>query len=596
MKNKLPLIIVLFLAIAACNKDKSQDHLLTAEISFSVMLNSSGVNYQTSIKNIDSGTIKQVGFVWSRQPEPKFGAPGVLSYVNQPVSLQYNYTVTAGLIKDSVYYARSFYVDKNNNYSYSDQKSFTSTGTVRLSLRIDKTYTWGDEAELTLDPLTVTDVNAIDIFINQSAKIHPSRIAAGKVYFKIANDLQDQYNVLSAAVYGQQSNKNTLSLQAPQITAGGRTSLLSGETMVINGNYFHPERIRNSVSIGSTKLEVASSSTTQLTVKANQVTISEIGKLTVQTGTTIKTISDVDYKLYRFLKPKKDFPGAARIEGIAMEINNILYFGLGRSKDTGGGLNDWWKYDPASDSWTKLANYPANAVLITAFTIGNKAYVGMGYFNDYPSNAFYAYDPLKNTWEAITPFQGKFTRQSVAFGSSNYGYVVGGEQSNPNEIVRVNDMWRYDPVANRWTQVSNFPGTPRAMASGFQINHTGYVIGGSIPSINTYDHDVWAFDFNTEKWKQVASIPQDLGPIGGFTFTLQGKGYLGGGNISDLGASSLIYEYNPITNTWTKKELIMDEIRFGAAAASIGNTAYIVCGGITDNYYKSSKSFFQFNP
>ncbi len=594
MKNKLLLIIALFCAITACNKNKTPDPILSAEISLSVTLSSSGVNYQSQINNIDAAAIKQVGFIWSRQPEPKFGAPGVLSYVNQTISLQYNYNVTAGLIKDSVYYVRSFYIDNNNNYYYSGAKSFTSGGTPQLSLRLDKTYTWGDEAEITLDPLTVTNVNDIDIFINQNAKIHPTRIAAGKVYFKIANDLQDQYNVLAAAVYGQQSNKNSLSLYTPQITPGGSTSLSSGETMVIGGNYFHPEQIRNQVSIGSAKLDVVSSSTTQLTVKANQVSISQTGKLTIQTGTTIKTISEADYKLYKFLKPKKDFPGVARMEGVALNINNIIYFGLGRNKDTGRGLNDWWKYDAVSDSWTRLADYPADVVLVAAFTIGNKAYVGMGYFDDYPSGAFYAYDPAKNTWDAIAPFQGKFTRQPVAFGSSKYGYIVGGEQSNPGQLVRVNDAWRYDPITNSWTQIGSFPGTARSEACGFQINNTGYVLGGSIQSINTYDHDVWAFDFNTEKWKQVASIPQDLGTIGGFTFTLQGKGYLGGGNISDSqGPSSLIYEYDPTQNTWTKKEFIMDEIKFGAAAASLTNTAYIICGAM---YSGGSKSFFQFTP
>lgn len=68
---------------------------------------------------------------------------------------------------------------------------------------------------------------------------------------------------------------------------------------------------------------------------------------------------------------------------------------------------------------------------------------------------------------------------AIGFTIRDKGYIgtgsVGGSLSN--------DFWEFDPVAKIWTQMADFPGTPRWGAVGFGIGNFGYVglgMGGGL--------------------------------------------------------------------------------------------------------------------
>ena len=103
---------------------------------------------------------------------------------------------------------------------------------------------------------------------------------------------------------------------------------------------------------------------------------------------------------------KKAFPASARIGVVHFTIGNVEYIGLGRDAGVQPlSYDDFYVYDPASDTWTQ-ANYltadgKTNTLLIPGggrhnaiiFTINDKIYMGLGFHYTTTLLDFYEYDP-----------------------------------------------------------------------------------------------------------------------------------------------------------------------------------------------------------
>ena len=180
-----------------------------------------------------------------------------------------------------------------------------------------------------------------------------------------------------------------------------------------------------------------------------------------------------------------DFAGMARHRTPMLAIGNKIYTGLGHYN--GGGQNilweDWWEYDPATNSWSQKANYGGGINYHAAgFTIGNYGYIGTGRVTASGNNlttSFYRYDPVTNTWEQKANFGGAARRGAVGFAIDGYGYIGTGE---PPSGSLYNDFYRYDPIADSWTPIASLPTAGRVSAVGFELNGFGYVGTGGFGS------------------------------------------------------------------------------------------------------------------
>lgn len=71
-------------------------------------------------------------------------------------------------------------------------------------------------------------------------------------------------------------------------------------------------------------------------------------------------------------------PHPPRDWAVAFVIGDNAYLGTGES-GTSNYLNDFWQYNPTTDSWTEVDSLPASSrELAVGFAIGNKGYVGTG--------------------------------------------------------------------------------------------------------------------------------------------------------------------------------------------------------------------------
>jgi N-acetylneuraminic acid mutarotase len=234
-----------------------------------------------------------------------------------------------------------------------------------------------------------------------------------------------------------------------------------------------------------------------------------------------------------------------------------------------------------------------------SFTIGEKAYVGLGYSGDKYLADFYEFDANLGFWKDRAAFPGVPRERAVSFSMNGKGYVgLGYNRDEDNEELA--DFWEYDPAANEWTQLNNFGGTARFNAIGFAVGDKAFVGTGNDGS--NYLGDFWEYTPSTDTWQEIISYPGQKREEG-LVFVLEGKAYVCGGKNNGL-TDTEFWEFDPELKSWTNRRPSSDEDyydefvaavrRYGAIAFTYNGKAYITTGigstGIADN------SLFEFEP
>jgi hypothetical protein len=105
-----------------------------------------------------------------------------------------------------------------------------------------------------------------------------------------------------------------------------------------------------------------------------------------------------------------------------------------------------------------------------AFVIDNKVYVGLG-ARDVTAqhsatlyNDWYRYDPITDTWTAIASFPGPRASPRTRSASTDRLRVLRCGPQRQHQVI-YNDGWAYDPVNDQWLMLGLFPGVPWTAAS-----------------------------------------------------------------------------------------------------------------------------------
>ena len=224
----------------------------------------------------------------------------------------------------------------------------------------------------------------------------------------------------------------------------------------------------------------------------------------------------------------------------AVAVSNNEKFYLYNAQNDSG----FWEYDPITQQWSQLSSYPGERRdYPTHFSINDEIYIGMGVDSEpytyIKYGDFYKYSPSTDTWAQIAEFtyHNYFRRtETSTFTLNNIAYVGNGA-SNTGMF----DYWSYHPNTNEWIRIADFNDARNHTAS-FVLNGFGYVTAGGF----TYNRkDCWKYDPTLDTWTQL----EDIGHItrgGHFSFSLNGKAYIGGGGIYSGGSSGYdFYEYIP---------------------------------------------------
>lgn len=308
------------------------------------------------------------------------------------------------------------------------------------------------------------------------------------------------------------------------------------------------------------------------------------------------------------LKSPVGSPG--RYVSTAFSIGNKGYLAMGFYEF--GLLKDVWEFNSDTGIWTRKADFPGPALYATfSFVIGNKGYVGggsVGGIDDkwHTVKEFWEYDPATDIWTKKADYPGKGVLGAVGFSIGGEGFAGTGikkvltdiPQDNDDEYQ--NDFWKYNPGTNTWTKVSNFPGCPRAFSTAFVIDRMAYVGTGTTSYRNINTKDFYKYDPASNLWTRIANFGGNERAYV-VSFSINGKGYGGTGRGIPYPVSygpteeyKDFWEYNPLTNKWTQKADFAGGNRTSAAGFTIKNKAYLGTGIFEFDGYKND--FWEYSP
>jgi len=186
---------------------------------------------------------------------------------------------------------------------------------------------------------------------------------------------------------------------------------------------------------------------------------------------------------------KADFGGSARYDAVGFSLGNLGYLGTGYDDYEN---RDFWQYNPTTNQWTQIASMGgAKRRDAVTFTMNGKAFVCTGTSNGVNQTDLWQFDPTtgvwveKNkideddSWTIVRTYGTAFTLGSKAYVGLGY-----------NGGVRT-DFWEYDPTSDSWTNKTDFEGSARQNAVSFVVKDQAYVATGR--SGNYYYSDIWQF-------------------------------------------------------------------------------------------------------
>lgn len=263
-------------------------------------------------------------------------------------------------------------------------------------------------------------------------------------------------------------------------------------------------------------------------------------------GSAIRSLNATDVWAYDFAtdtwEELNPFPSAGIRNCASFVIDGIAYIVTGHSSTTY--IDVFWKYDPSTDTWEQLPPFPGGPrSWPAAFAINGKGYVvagGIG--DDVPSstvfhNDVWEFDPATESWAQLADFPGQGRWRPFSFVIDGHAYVGGGSQDGtPGSDY--NDCYRFDPADGTWTPIAEFPEGWGVSGYAVTIDGKGYVGEGvndeyfGAPSTR-----LWEYDPGADTWTHLSNTPGfQVGRMHAFSSTYDGKLYVGGGRVNSYAA------------------------------------------------------------
>ena len=175
-----------------------------------------------------------------------------------------------------------------------------------------------------------------------------------------------------------------------------------------------------------------------------------------------------------------DCPCSPRYHPAFIQLDDKIYIGMGNNTNN---LDDWWEYDIPTDTWTQKDDLPGPTRHHPFyFGIDGIAYVGFGHGNDVNGNLsiyndFYQFDPATDEWTQLNDFPGEARVAGTQFDYNGKGYVLSGDGDN-HSFMEEGEFWEYEPLSDEWTQLLSHPGSSRWAPGNFIIDNYVYFMCG----------------------------------------------------------------------------------------------------------------------
>jgi N-acetylneuraminic acid mutarotase len=138
---------------------------------------------------------------------------------------------------------------------------------------------------------------------------------------------------------------------------------------------------------------------------------------------------------------KSDLPGITRVWPVSFVIDGEAYVGTG-SDSMENSLNDFYKYNSVTNTWTQLSNTPNPRTGAIGCVLNNTGYIGLGDDGNSDLNDLFYYEKSTDTWHQAASLPAAGRDAMYMFVIDDKLYVGGGEDQNWNNM---RDLWEYTP-------------------------------------------------------------------------------------------------------------------------------------------------------
>ncbi len=242
--------------------------------------------------------------------------------------------------------------------------------------------------------------------------------------------------------------------------------------------------------------------------------------------------------------------------------------------------------NPLQLNWQQVASSPVGRLEASAVTVGGKLYVFGGYGVDDPNwlatKETDVYDPATNTWARLADTPEGLTHIGAAT-DGRYIYAAGGYVSNYAtgwQTFATQDVWRFDTITNEWTAFVRLPAPRSAGALLIIGRELHYVDGNDINRVGTTEHWVLNLDDPNPQW--VASTPLPFSDNHIAAAVLNGKIYVIGGqpgNDDGSPSSDFLMWDSANPSSWTVLPSLPQPRSHAVAVAVDGKI--VVADGVT---------------
>jgi N-acetylneuraminic acid mutarotase len=274
----------------------------------------------------------------------------------------------------------------------------------------------------------------------------------------------------------------------------------------------------------------------------------------------------------------QDLPSPRMYTAAASYDGKVFLFG-GSEVPPDSSESSVFVYDTASLNWTLYGHMPKRLCGMSATRVEDKIYITGGAQTVFgiPTGEVFAFDPVMNTWEQkasmITPRSFSATAQI-----GGKIYTIGGLAEGPiNNVIPSKAVEVYDPVTDTWTAVSPLSQAILNATAGSAAGSL-YVTGGTTGYPYAGITNTFRYDTSTNQWTPASFLP--TGRWGAAGVVIDDKFYVIGGNTNLTTNFAKVEVFNPVTGLWTS-ETPMPTARRSLAASGLGGKIYAM-GGLDD--------------
>ncbi|MBQ2519932.1 MAG: hypothetical protein II540_01435 [Paludibacteraceae bacterium] len=230
-------------------------------------------------------------------------------------------------------------------------------------------------------------------------------------------------------------------------------------------------------------------------------------------------------------------PMRPRVKSVCAVYDGAIYTGLGFGEGNvyidSCYLREWWKWEPGTNTWTRLADYESKRTISTVpYVCDNRIYTIYGTDGCFSRDITY-YDVQTDTWHTEAE---DWHRAKSVFGGvgakvqDRCFFGLGNNTSNLNQWYEVH------LPTDTWMQRASLPGKGRALSACCATDQYIYIFGGHYLAGELTGGEVFAdylrYDPLKDQWERCGVMPCGRAE-NQIAFTINGKVYFGLGEDAE---------------------------------------------------------------